>query len=149
MNRHISATVLGLAVLLSAGCSAGSEDEPFERFREQISSAPAGAVLPTALPPELVEGSVTTIDGVPVVDFSSTNQPTVSVCAGTEERCAEVMPFNVVLRTVEVDGSPVVLSLNGKDDPAAPVPALKGQVATFWSDVDLAKGTPAWARSGA
>jgi hypothetical protein len=142
--RAIPAAVLVLTALTTAACGA-DESMPLERFNQQVASAPQGTVLPSVLPPGLFEGSVSTIEGVPVVDFHSTNQPTVTVCAGTKDECAAIAPFNVVVRTAEVEGRPVVLSLSRTDDPAAGAPALKGDAEAFWSKVAFQTGKPEWA----
>lgn len=146
MLRLGAASVLVVAAILGlTGC--GAEDpSPVEHFMAQARSSQASTpdlVLPAALPPNLVEGSVSTHDGIPTVWFYSANQPIVTVCPASEETCAR-LSNDVVFRVTEHEGKPVVISLGRTDDPAAAPPSLQGEYATFWRDVDFSGDVPAW-----
>ena len=134
--------VIAVAVLVN-GCSANEEEvSPFVRD-VRVLRLSADVALPVTLPPSITQAWVTNADGVPMVNFYSENEPVVTICTGAVSRCAQLMP-GAGLRTVQVDGRAVVVTLGRSDKPDAAQPRLGRQLGQFWADVALTTDVPNW-----
>ncbi len=148
MTSHRNAlAVLALSGLLVACASA--EGAPTGLLEDVAAlRAQTPVALPAKTPPALVESTLTDIDRrYALVNFYSENQPIVSVCTGDRAGCAERVPGSTPLRTERLDGSEVTVMVN-RAESSSQDRKLDDQLATFWKEVPLTLGTPAWLRDG-
>lgn len=138
--------LLGVTAFLLPGCS--SETAPSERFRDDVRHARSIGIfaLPDRLPPNLTEGWVNSGGATTSVSFYSENAPVVTICTGRPEDCRN-RANDVQMRVVELGSQhQAVITLGRREEPA-PLPALEGELRSFWSDVSLTTGNPKWLTS--
>jgi hypothetical protein len=96
--------------------------------------------LPGTRPPNLIDAGLSSANGTPIIDFYSRNEPIVTVCQATPERCLSVMPTaRVIPRSDTVPE--VTLLINARENGVVP---LSEELERYWTEVDLVVGRPAW-----
>jgi hypothetical protein len=98
--------------------------------------------LPVAQPPGFEGITTSTGNGLPLVSFHSTDEPTVTICTGPPGACRRTIAAREELRTAGVRGGPVLVLVEGSEDPAGP--PLSDAARAFWSNVELTTDAPGW-----
>lgn len=143
-ERGMPVLLAAMIVTIASACASGGDFR--DAFEADVRAARQSAevVVPVTLPPRLTEAWVTDADGVPLVSFYSANDPVVTICTGTAPRCGRLVGDGSLLRSEDVEGRPVVVSLGVSDDPGAGPPGLRRELRSFWADVDLTASVPGW-----
>ena len=140
VRRGVSVLALvGAGLALVAGCAApGGTLPPLPLARD----LPAGTTLrlPATPPPNLIDADLSSGNGTPIISFYSLNEPIVSVCQATEERCLSLSPMARVIARSDTGPDVTVLIEAGENG----VVPLTEELERYWAEVDLVAGRPAW-----
>ncbi len=140
VRRGVSLLALvgaGLAVV--AACVApGATLPPLPLARD----LPADTTLrlPATPPPNLIDAGLSSGNGTPIISFYSLNEPIVSVCQASRERCLSLLPTAQVVPRSDTGPDVTVLIEAGENG----VIPLTEELERYWTEVDLVAGRPAW-----
>jgi hypothetical protein len=131
----------GLSVSVVIGREQGARDWKTEltafRSSQQV-------VLPARLPPHVTEATAVTGNGLPLVSFSSSSGPTVTVCTGRARLCRAAVAAAQTLRNERVGGVTALVTVDpGEHAPGRATP-LAADLAAFWSTVRLTTARTQW-----
>lgn len=96
--------------------------------------------LPATPPPNLIDAGLSSGNDTPIISFYSLNEPIVSVCQATQERCLSLLPTAQVIPRSDTGPDVTVLIEAGENG----VVPLTEELERFWTEVDLVAGRPAW-----
>jgi hypothetical protein len=140
VRRGVSFIALvGAGLALVAGCAApGSTLPPLPLARDL--SAGTSFRLPATRPPNLIDAGLSSGNDTPIISFYSLNEPIVSVCQATQERCLSLLPTARVIPRSDTGPDVTVLIEAGETG----VVPLTEELERYWAEVDLVAGRPAW-----
>jgi len=128
----------GLAVV--GGCAApGGDPSPLLPLARDL-PADTNLRLPATRPPNLVDAGLSSGNGTPIISFYSLNEPIVSVCQGTQERCLSLLPTARGIPRSDSGLDVTVLIEAGETGLASMTEALE----RYWTEVELVAARPAW-----
>ena len=133
-------TVVGAGLAVVAGCAApGGDASPLLPLARDLPSD-TNLRLPATRPPNLIDAGLSSGNGTPIISFYSLNEPVVSVCQGTQERCLSLLPTAQVIPRSDVGPDVTVLIEAGENG----VLPLTEDLTRYWAEVSLVAGRPTW-----